>query len=696
VGNLIPLVPIFGNSIVDGVAPLSGVSSSDMARWTGSALPASDFPFEAQAPGVKMLTPRLPYATAATRNITAVPTTTTFTMESAVSGTTVDQWVYVLENTTGQGQLRKISANPATVTPTVSAAFSPTLAVNGQVQILGSSHTADTGGTTTRIIKTSATTAFTSADVGKWIVVMTGAQAGTARKITAFVSATTVDISSSITALSGGEGLRLLTGTNAVNSMSDLVAANCSFENFRFYYDFAPTYSTGLEYPNFKSTPFTGPLAHKSAQYVNFIPELAWQFRSRYDQPIHVVPIGVSAATLAPSYVGTFLQIGAFSWAYDLTHLDFHPASPNGIFHVTKQLILAARDIIVANGDTPFVPGIFSVIAENDAADNSKTAAFLANMRTLRASLREFLTDQELTPRNPHLTPFITSNIRTTSISANGALINSALATLAADDSRTRVIDSTSVARVDGIHDSGAGVVTRGELFFSAWSEVDRDDNYASRATADLPTLATLRARVRLRFERSTSSNDSDTSEIDMFLNDSYQEIVRTLGDNAWFMRRAESATLDSGAFPNTIVLDANVSRVMRIESAAYPGKQLVWKGISHTSNLRTQITLHDYCPGPFIVHFMQLPQKLVVDTDVVVIPDQYTELLILLTCKRLSECIGNANLAMYYSAECARIWKDVKRDCLRYDRMRQEAMTAADGYDTLRNTGAWPNSWSL
>lgn len=692
---VVPVIIGWGNSNWDGIAPVSTVPASDFARWFSVSLPASDFPFEGRAPGVRVLTPRMPFAAASTRDIGAVGANTV-TMSSAVAGTTVDRWIYVLENATGQGQHRQITANPATATPTVSPNWAPALtASSGQVQVLGSSHTAAAAGSTTVINKSANTAAFTSAAVGHWLVGLSGANAGVARKIVGFNSATQVTCEAFPSAFTAGDGMRVLDGAASVEGLSSLTQANCALQDLIIYYDFANSYSTGLEYPNFKSYPRSCPNQHKGNQFINLLPELTWQMRSRFEQRLCLVSLGISASTISPLYSGATFAASEFSWGHDVTHLDFHPASPNGLFQALDQAIVAACELIKAEGNTPDVVLIVGTPAENDAGDANRAAAFRDNLELIRDTMRRRIYDRGYARRKPDQIPFIVTNLKP-SVQTYATVTNQAMADMATSDSRTGVVDTSDATFVSGLHFDAPFYITLGKRIFSTWETIFDRDNYANRAIANRPTLAAMRSAVRSRYERSTQSNDAKPAQINSFLNDSLREVYNTLGDIAWFLRRAEVATIESGLHPATISLDAHMARPLRIESQANPGRALVWKGISHTSNLRTQITLFDVGCAPYVVHFIQIPRDLVNDDDVTVMPEHYIELPVMLTCKRLSESVGNSSLAMYYAAECERLWRMVKRDCQRYDRMRQETMATVDCYDTLRNSGPMPDSWYL
>lgn len=693
----VPTIVGFGNSNWEGIAPLSNLPAAYITLWTGGGAVTPLKTYNSSTPGVRILTPRMPY----TPDVEPLRTITASAANSVTASTnwtgTNDQWVYIADATAGQGQHRRITAGLGTATITISPNWTVNPGAPGSGQVLGGSHTVAAGTTTTTLIKSATTAAFVAGDVGKWVVFIHGTQAGAARRIATFVSATQVTLDIALGAAPvANDGFCVLSGASAVNGLTDLVAANCELRDLTIFYDNAYPYRTGFDFPNFRHYPRTGPIQHITNQQINVVPELSWRMRSMFKEKIHVVTLGIPASTLVPSNIGTLLASGQFSWARDITHLDFHPASTNGLYQALTQQITAAGNLIAAEGNTMDVVGIFGIPCENDAVVQQAAAVFEDNLRNVRDSLRKFIADSGYSRRKAHQIPFGVSKLRA-AFFAYGSVTNAAVDALAAQDSRTFGVPTEDVQYIvgDGTHFDALGMVTLGGLFFDAWKAIYEADNYTDRTIADLPTLAVLRTKVRRRWERGTSSNDASQNQIDMFLNDSLREIANTLGDNAWFLRRSEAATVETGLFPGTISLAGNIARILRIETAACPGLALTWKGIAYTSALRVQITLHDAPGGPYIVHFIQLPPELVADTDIAILPGQYIELLVALTCKRLAECVSSAPLASYYAAETERLWRYVKRDCLRYDRMRQESMTTT-GYNTLRNGTFMSEMWSL
>ena len=79
---------------------------------------------------------------------------------------------------------------------------------------------------------------------------------------------------------------------------------------------------------------------------------------------------------------------------------------------------------------------------------------------------------------------------------------------------------------------------------------------------------------------------------------------------------------------------------------------------------------------GVLNVHYFAVPEDLTADGDVSAIPFQHKEVPVLLACRRLAVSIGNMALVATYSDESDRLVKAMKRDCMRYGRMRREPLS--------------------
>lgn len=689
----IPVIVVFGNSNADGYAQLDEVPVEAFTRWTGTTLPTT-YPIDITIPGIYCWTPQMPFSVPDAREIDTAGTNTSSTVDllgTAYASANENQWLYIKEAATGQGQTRRITSSSSVNTFAVSPAFSPTPAQAGTVHILTDSHTCDAGCTTTTIIKRASTGAFNSGMVGKWIAVLAGGISLTYRKIATYVDAVTVTVDTALPlAPSDGDFICVLTGSTSVNAPANYIAANASFREMGFRYDQGIVYDSGYDYPNWKSIPRGGPIVHNvGGATVNFLPELAWNVRQCYSESLYCVHLAVGSSRLSP-YLGT-LALDSFSWFSGATHNDFHPSSANDLYSilVDKALTLACAEIVAA-GDTPDIVGVFGVPSELEALNSQTAQNFYANLSTFTTTFRQAIDDNGWATKQASQIPFVFAGIGASTYWTYSATVNSLGDKFAGDDPSVRKITITDEFTYisDNVHYDADGQVLLGQTFFTEWQAAKDALSSATTVDADRPTLLGIRNKVRRRYERNISSNDDNSAQVDNFINDSLREVYNTLGDNAWFLRRVEPITLD-GSFPGTMTLPRSVKRLLRVENLSNPGRAITWKGLAHRDNGRIQLTLHDYTGGPYECHFMARHVDLVKDSDLALIPGDYIELVVMLTCKRLAETAGNMSMIQYYAAETDRLYKYVKRDVLRYDRMRQGQMTTIDSFDSWRNGGS-------
>lgn len=692
-----PVFVCFGNSNAEAFASLTNVPVAAMTRWTGAAFP-STYPISVTIPGVQVWTPRMPYDVPDSRTITNSGAATVTFSGAVQAAAQQDQWVYIKSVAAGQGQFRQMTgAGVGTNTATVTPAWSPAISTSGTLEFLTGSHTVAAGSSTTVINKTANTVAFTGSE-GKWVVVMTGASVNQHTKIVTVNSATQITCFPPLTvAPSAGDGICVLQGTGAVDTLTNLTSANGAIQDMTFALDGRPVYGTGFDYPNWYGFPWQSPLIHKGLYRINFLPELGWQLRQKLAQKPLFISIAAPTSTLSPNYIGTTLQSSTFSWSHDVTHKDYHPSSSTSLYTALTSAITAAAVDIGAAGDTVDIQGFFSVIAEVDSNLEPLADAIETNMRLLRDSLRQFASDNLLSSKKASEIPWCMAGVGS-SLWAFRSTANTALQAVADEDPFSGYLDTTTsdfTYEVDGIHYNANGQIALGVGFADLWSSILTEASDAARALNELPTLQTIRTAVVQRYERTGASADARTVLLNQFINDSLREVYNTLGDNAPFLRRTATLTA-SDTFPSALTLPYPIKRLLRIENSLWPGRQVDWKGLSLTEGGRVQIVLHDYSGGPFIAHFIAIPKDLVKDDDVTLVPQDYVELVVMLTCKRLAESVGNSTIAVYYAAESDRLWRYVKKDAYRYGNMAQESMTDG-GYDTCRNAGfSDPTFWNL
>lgn len=198
-------------------------------------------------------------------------------------------------------------------------------------------------------------------------------------------------------------------------------------------------------------------------------------------------------------------------------------------------------------------------------------------------------------------------------------------------------------------------------------------------------TLSTIRSRVKARYERSTSSGDVRNSLLDAFINDALREIYNTLGDNAYFLRKTQSVTVSQ--YPAVTTMPAGVKRLYRLEDEGVaPGYPIPWNFVRHDSSGNMVIVTR--VSGTFTAHYLEYPADLALDADTCAVPTEHGELVVVLTCKRLAEAVGNFQLAQLLSNEMEGLVRSIKRDCLRYSGQRHEPL------QSIWNT-AIPGPWA-
>lgn len=619
---------VFGDSLIAGRGSYLTIPVADFSRWTGQVTGPGVYPVDLSVDDVRVLTPKMPSSSAATTEVTAVGT--------------------------GPG--------PTSNTTTI---VSPAIFTD------------------------------TATDAGRWVVFTDNGFEGCARRVVSVSATTQAVVAPALTGLADGTTFYLMDDANTVESLDDLVAANCSVESLRFYlHDTETYYHDSKEYPNYYQTPQVSPKIHASNSAVNCIPELTWRLKSSTSGPVYLVSCGIGLATLA-SYrvneIGWHLSPTApqvYSWAGDITSNDFSPSSVYGLYSALQKMIAALAGIEAASGNTISIDGFFLSLGTNDAKSEDRANQFLEGMRSLRKSLREWVSDSGYTSVAAERIPWVMATVGGSDASlAYKSTVNSAINELAEDDPFTNAVDTEGFSyEVDNIHLNNAGSIQLGEEFYNAWLDVRQGEVDATVEDDTLLRLSDLRTAVRRRYERTGLGNASSNTQIDGFINDALREIYNTLGDNPWFLRKVETITA-TGFYPSTIELPKRIRRPVRFESSAYPGRPLRVKSLYTTDNGSVVVTLPSDVSGPYLVYHTEVPRDLEGDDDRCLVPRDYQELIVILACKRLAECSGNGSIAKYYDGECARLWRWVKQNVKRHRQLDGEQILLDD---TSSNYGDW------
>jgi hypothetical protein len=188
-------------------------------------------------------------------------------------------------------------------------------------------------------------------------------------------------------------------------------------------------------------------------------------------------------------------------------------------------------------------------------------------------------------------------------------------------------------------------------------------------------TLAQLKQKVRLRYARSGSATDPGDSLLLVYINYALRHIYNKVGDTAWFLRKTGEFAVN-GKRQETL-MPANVRRLYRLElESLSPGRDIDWRLLRYDAD--RALVIETACPGTFTGHFLDIPVDLVLDADVMALPDEHVELAVMLACRRIAISVGNIAFSQSLLADLPRLWKNLKRDMGRYAGQRHEGMRSS------------------
>lgn len=687
----VPCIIMLGQSNMEGQAPLTAIDLLTWFRWTGQIgiTVTTSLPSNLTCPGIYFYTPKMPYGVADTRNITGSDATHVTIDGAAVPATIDDSWIYIKTATVGQGQLRKVVAHVGNILQ-VAAWTAPS--VGGTVEWWTDSHTL-AGGQTATVLTKSATTPALGAGVyaGKWLTVISGTAILASSRITTN-TALTITLEKPLGVVPAAlDGIRILSGTGSADKIDTLDQSNSSFRSLTFAYDQSLTYSDGYAYPNFKSTPLRAPTLHLAGP--TFGPELeaSWQIQHAISTDLFVIKLAVNAAALS-RYRTTTGSVD-FSWFEDLLHNDWHPGSTDllttvptyDLFDVLMTKMLPAADAwLQANrsGSRLDVIGVLTMEGETEGTDTYRAQLAGANMKLVRDTMRTRLEAGGWTQKSAPRIPWIIGGVRTTSGTwIYGTSVNTQFQQLANDDPYTGFVDTNALTVIAGdVHYDAPSQITFGKGLAEKFISILTRESSAAPPDDSRETLGSIKLKVIRRYQGGDSSNDATPNRTVQFINDSLRDIRTDLGSLCWWLRRQEDVTIN--APPASTALPAIISKLDELWRVGFPKLPINWELATTSQQGHVEIVATDgYSGNATAVHWV-LPKDLIEDGDPVLLPMEYSELLVVLVCKRLCETTGNATMAQYYSLELdgdgrmrKGLWAKVRRDCKRFEAMRTGAL---------------------
>lgn len=226
--------------------------------------------------------------------------------------------------------------------------------------------------------------------------------------------------------------------------------------------------------------------------------------------------------------------------------------------------------------------------------------------------------------------------------------------------------------------DTGSGAVSQlgvsrddaGLVGFRFWNEHQaaryfEGSDYATEELEGLVKhgidLATLRARLKLRLERSTTGVLTNTF-YDQIINEAQHELIERLGGLAMFMRKTESVDLVSEETGATGAIRFTLGRHVKIlqnivSTTTYA--ELDWSFHSLQDDGRLKIELATQAGGPpYEMTYFARTEELIDGTDLASIPMEFAGCLIQLAIMKGAQYHSDAKLELSAIKEYERLYK--------------------------------------
>lgn len=371
------------------------VPDADIQKW-GLGLPIHTggvitYPLRRTIEGIRVWTVRHPYASVVQRNIGATVTSNTLSYDVATVGAPVDSWVFVNENTAGQGNLKKVDADAAQLV-TIEGAWSPNPTVsNGRIFFITRSYSIHAGSSQT-VIKhtgTAGTPNFTAADIGRTIVFLSPGHAGdVTRRITATNGTDQATLDDPLfVAPTTNAGFIVLDGAGAAQTLAT-ITDGATLQDLTINLNNAPAYWNGDDHNNWDGQPAPNPRSFSLLPIVSSMFETMWELRAQQPTPMFVVQNARDSAFISPYQIDDDVRPFYFGWQKDITGLDYNPTNEPNCLTAFKAQIRSCEELAALEGYQIDWDAVFILLAENDSLNADRLPLIGQNMELLRDNLR--------------------------------------------------------------------------------------------------------------------------------------------------------------------------------------------------------------------------------------------------------------------------------------------------------------------
>lgn len=369
---------------------------------------------------------------------------------------------------------------------------------------------------------------------------------------------------------------------------------------------------------------------------------------------------------------------------------------------------LAAAAANMPEGIEMDIDTVVPWFGDNDATlageDQERIREWEKNCRKFVAQIRADIADNGWSSKSPHEIKIVWMGVTDAYGSEDTQDdMNEALQRIEDDDPYFRYIDTTeyefnsalgySDALVaSGSHFSANGYLTAADDIFDAIQEMDVEP-YDALDEEQRITVDSAKDRIRTYYNRSRVNTDANDETLLQYINASYFDILNDIADNAWFLRRRMQLAISATA-GQAYTLPRVVHRLLKIEEINNPTYPLKYDEVGRADGGKCQIVLRERTSGTFWIHFFTQPKEMTSDSDLIPLPFQMIEWLVVECAKRLARSSGNILLLSHLEAESQK----QRNICMRNLGAMQQARR--DRWAPQRRLPGWgrrrgfPHSW--
>lgn len=471
-------------------------------------------------------------------------------------------------------------------------------------------------------------------------------------------------------------------------------------------------------YPNTRGRPGTpeamGAQTTGGGSLVGVEVPYSWRLSQHYQEKIGLVKLAIPGSLFlrydkgenpATQFVrtgGAFLPYGTpspqhYAWWTPQHNFDFSPGTERLYASWFQKMVGAAAALVGTDTPKMDVRHVVLWVGDNDATlGGDRIVGFIEHMRRFVARIRSDLVTNDWTTLPAHQIPVTLMGVHAVYYTVgNAGSMNTDMQSLVADDPWLRWVPTdglellSTAGYVDlvlgtGSHFSHNGYLAAEKLIYESFVDMETA-GWDALGTEDRITFKQAKERLSIYYERNRVRTDASDTVMGVHLNGAMLHVVNTVGDGCWWLRYMTLMALN-GTPGVPVSLPKIVSRLLRIEHASGQGYPLYSEMLGFSDGGRMQVLLKEGWAGTFMVHYIRQPKEMTRDEELVPLPLQLVEWLIVEAARRMARAAGNIPLQASLSNEVVQLMKAGMDNAGHVQRAKRDKLSGARRIPTRNN----------